>query len=127
MSLGNEVKVSEDVKLTINNGFYAHHPFKNSSAQLEDYIKILNYVKALPEGEFHLCINVIEETANKAKFCPNCHGKGLVYLRLLCNGIDAELHEKFHQMYESFCYTNDGKRECESNMYKLLKKYKVTL
>ncbi len=126
MSLGKEVKISEEIKLIINNGFYAHHPFKNSSAQLEDYIKALNFIRALPEKEYHLCINAVEETAHKAKFCPNCYGKGLVYLRLLSKGKDAELHERFQQMYESFCYTNDADRVCEENIYKLLKKYKVT-
>jgi len=107
MCLNEKANVTTEVRRIINNGFFTHHPFKNSSAQLEDNIKILNYLRALPEKDFHLCINAIDKTVSKTEFCPNCYGKGLVYLRLLSKGKDDELYDKYYQMYESFCCSND--------------------
>jgi len=83
MYLSEAANVSDNVRRIIDNGFHTQHPFKLSSAQLEDFISVYNEIAELPKDDFQLCWDTLRELTDSVDWCPGCHGKGLAYLKFL--------------------------------------------
>jgi hypothetical protein len=117
MILDENAKVSADIRRIINNGFYTHHPFRSSSGQLGDFIRIAEQIRSLPADDFSYCFEAIAEQVDKRRLdCTGCYGKGLAFLKYLAKDIDEQRYAKSAAQYHEFFTA----RECIPNYEEIL-------
>lgn len=127
MSLSDHANVSKELRRVINNAFYEHHPFRSASGQLTDFILSFHEIRQLPLQDFSLCVDAIREVVVRKNCCYGCYGKGLVYLKLLTNGIDQTRWEVAAAEYERFATARNWMSDFEQELIEMMQKHGVEL
>ena len=125
--LDDNADVSDEIRRVINNGFHSIHPFMYRSNHLKDFLLIINYIRSLPEADFNHCIDAVHRLVMKNLLCPRCHGKGLIYLKLLTKDRDENNYSKYVEIYDTFLGFDKFDIDYDKDVNELIEKYRIII
>jgi hypothetical protein len=127
VDLYDKANVSVKVRKVINDGFSTIHPFMYLSKHLENFLHIINDIKSLQDIDYNYCIDAIHNLVMRNIICQRCHGKGLVYLKLLTKDRDENRYNKYVIIYVTFSSFDKFDIDYEKDVKCLIEKYRIII